>query len=82
MPSDAASRGGAVERTALARQRSALSLALVAALMLRHGQPLAVAGGLALAAAATAAYAGRAGPRGLTAATVAAAVAAVLVLLA
>jgi uncharacterized membrane protein YidH (DUF202 family) len=43
---------GAAERTALAWQRSALALAVLAALMLRHGGLPAIAAAVALAGAA------------------------------
>lgn len=79
MPSSRESDSLAAERTVLGWQRSALSLGVVAALMLRHGRTLDLVAGLLVAAAACMVYGRRAGTRALAATTTAAAVVAVLI---
>jgi hypothetical protein len=77
MPS--ADPGDAAARTRLGRQRSALALAVVAALLIHEGRVLGAAAGLLVGAFAAAAWGRRVSPRALTAATVLAALAAMAV---
>ena len=65
--------GDPAARTRLGRQRSALALGVIAALLLHGGAVVGPAGGLLLGAFALAAYARRVSPLALTAVTVAAA---------
>jgi uncharacterized membrane protein YidH (DUF202 family) len=69
----------AAERTALAWQRSALALTVVAGLLLRHGRAATIAAAAGLAAAAVLAARRRLGCRALAMTTVGAALISALV---